>query len=71
MGCKDHQGNIINIGDKIAFSRDHYCYIGKVVSFTQNNNPRVEYTFIDFRDKQKTYTYSIIRDTRYIKILGD
>ena len=68
MTCKDHQGNIIDIGTHIAFSRDHFCYKGEVIGFTKNNNPTVYYYYFDYKNKQITTTYSITRPTRYIKL---
>lgn len=68
MTCKDHQGNTIDIGNYIAFSRDHYCYKGEVVSFSKNNNPTVYYYYFDYKNKLVTTTYTITRPTRYIKL---
>lgn len=68
MNCKDHQGNIVKQGDKVAFCRADVTYVGSVVKINNNLNPQIEYTFIDFRGKECTYKYTPIHKDRYIKL---
>ena len=66
--CTDHQGNVLNIGDNIAFCRSNITYIGKVININDNQNPQIEYTFIDFRGKLCTYKYTPVHNNRYIRL---
>ena len=66
--CIDHQGNILNIGDCVAFCRANITYIGKVININDNYNPQIEYTFIDFRGKLCTYKYTPVHNNRYIRL---
>ena len=66
VDCKDHQKNIIKLGDRVAFTRANVVYIGKVIKIHPSLNPQVEYSFIDFRGKKCNYKYTPTHYERYI-----
>ena len=68
MNCKDHQGNIVNIGDIVAFCRADTTYIGKVIKISDNLNPQIEYTFINHNGLKVTYKYTPVHRNRYVGI---